>query len=142
MDVDEIANLAARLHNNKVDKAGQPYIGHLQRVADTVKRSGGSESQVEAAWLHDSVEDTDATIEDLASWGVSSETIKLIAALTHREGESRTDYLGRVIATPQAILIKLADNHDNSDPARLALLDEITQLRLRRKYGETLIRLS
>jgi guanosine-3',5'-bis(diphosphate) 3'-pyrophosphohydrolase len=60
-------HFAAHAHRNHVrnDSAKTPYIHHLTEVADLVTQSGGSDQEIAAAWLHDTVEDTDTTIEDI-----------------------------------------------------------------------------
>lgn len=60
----EFAGHAHREHVRS-DEAKTPYVFHLEEVAELVRASGGSDEEIAAAWLHDSVEDTEATIEDI-----------------------------------------------------------------------------
>lgn len=60
----EFAEHAHREHVRS-DEAKTPYIFHLEEVAELVRASGGSDEEIAAAWLHDSVEDTEVTIEDI-----------------------------------------------------------------------------
>ena len=59
---------------------------------------------------------------------------RLVDAMTHRRGKTRAQYIRRLLTIPGAALIKTADHDDNTDPARLAVLDEATRERLVRKY--------
>ena len=86
------------------------------------------------AWLHDVVEDTPTTLEDVeAAFG------PLVAAgvdaMTHRPGEPSLEYYARVRANPIALAVKAADLADNTDPARLDVLTPELQARLEAKYG-------
>jgi (p)ppGpp synthase/HD superfamily hydrolase len=130
--------LAERLHEGQVDKAGEPYIGHPRGVARLTALFGGTLHQQLAALLHDVVEDTDCTLDDLRELGTPEPVIALIDALSKRPDESRDDYLTRVVANPDAILVKRADIASNSDPVRLAKLPADVRAKLERKYAHTL----
>jgi (p)ppGpp synthase/HD superfamily hydrolase len=56
---------AAKAHAGiyRPNRARPPYTVHLQEVAELVEKSGGSEAEIAAGWLHDTVEDTDTTLE-------------------------------------------------------------------------------
>lgn len=58
---------ATEAHKNHTesDKYKTPYIFHLQRVSALVALSGGSEDEIASAWLHDTIEDTDTTLENI-----------------------------------------------------------------------------
>jgi len=107
--------VAARAHTGQVDKAGQPYILHPLRVMLQV--SGLHERM--AAVLHDVVEDTDLTLEDLACEGFPEDVIQAIGALTKREGETRIQAAERTAAHPIALVVKMADVTDNMDLSRI-----------------------
>ena len=130
--------LAERLHEGQVDKAGEPYIGHPRGVARLTALFGGTLHQQLAALLHDVVEDTDCTLDDLRELGTPEPVIALIDALSKRPDESRDDYLTRVVANPDAIPVKRADIASNSDPVRLAKLPADVRAKLERKYAHTL----
>lgn len=122
----EIIALAARLHAGQTDKAGQPYVGHLARVAQRLaaRWPNATRDEIEAAWLHDCLEDTEATEASLLAAGVSAETIRIVHAVTRPAG---SDYLAWIAdlasAGDRSILrVKLSDNADNIDPARVAAL--------------------
>lgn len=134
-EIEHIARtIAIAAHEGQVDKAGRPYIEHPARV---VARLTSSEARA-AAWLHDTVEDTEVTAEDLAAAGLPDSVVDAVVALSRLPGEDRDDYYQRVRADPLALEVKLADVADNSDPARLALLDAQTAARLTARYAHTL----
>ena len=125
-DRPDIPALAARLHDGQVDKAGAPYVMHLARVVAILKRRwpDASADEIAAAWLHDSLEDTEASEASLLAAGVSPETIRIVRAVTRPEG---SDYLAWIKALAvsgdvSVLRVKLADNEDNRDPLRVAAL--------------------
>lgn len=130
--------LAERLHEGQVDKAGEPYIEHPRGVARLTALFGGTLHQQLAALLHDVVEDTDCTLDDLRALGTPEPVVDMIDALTRRPDEPHDDYLARVLANPDAVLVKRADLASNSDPVRLAKLPADLRDRLERKYAHAL----
>lgn len=109
-------------HGDQVDKCGMPYVGHLERVATFVEgwlSPGFSTEVVVAAWLHDVVEDTDTTVGDVeAAFGMRvGELVDLLTRRPHPE-ETHAEYIERVCADPDAVIIKIADVLDNMDPNR------------------------
>lgn len=128
------AELIARVaHAGQVDKAGEPYINHPARVV--ARLSEDAHHDRAAAWLHDVVEDTDVTLDQLRTV-VSPTVVSAIDALTHREGEARADYYQRILKSQTALRVKAADIADNTDPARMARLDPDTRDRLIAKYDK------
>ena len=93
--LDQVIALAGKLHGGQVDKSGRPYLGHLERVAETVRASGGNWAQEMAAWLHDSLEDTHATAPYLAGAGVPGVVVSIVEALTHWNKEPNEQVPGR-----------------------------------------------
>lgn len=126
--------LATSAHSGQVDKSGRPYIGHPLRVMASVE---GEHAQM-AAVLHDVIEDTLVTAEDLTARGCPSVVVDAVVALSHFPGEPQEDYLRRVAANPLALLVKRADIADNLSPARTARLDDETRARLEIKYATAL----
>jgi len=143
-------NLTARAHfiadvahNGQVDKSGTAYISHPHRVAVRLTAQRAGEKVVALGWLHDVVEDTSLSLEDMAAaFPLMDDLIAGLDAITHRPGEPRPDYYDRVKASRLALTVKLADIADNTDPARTQLLDEPTQMRLAAKYAKALAHLS
>ena len=113
-DIAAARALAERQHAGQVDKAGMPYITHPQRVAG---RLTTPEAQV-VGWLHDTVEDTGLTLQEVkAQFGPA--TAAAVDAVSRREGESWSDYLRRVKANPVARQVKISDLIDNSNLSRI-----------------------
>lgn len=126
--------IATSAHDGQVDKSGRPYIGHPLRVMASVT---GEHEQM-AAVLHDVIEDTPVTADDLLAHGCPAAVVDAVVALSHLPEEPQEDYLRRVAANPLALSVKRADISDNLAPARIAQLDEATQDRLKAKYARAL----
>lgn len=131
--VDRARDLAYRAHAGQVDKAGRPYIEHVARVAAAVR--GDDEAEV-VAWLHDVVEDCPVFAHEV--WRFENRIAFAVDDLTRMSWENERAYYRAICANPLALRVKLADIADNSDEERLALLDEKTAARLRRKYAKAL----
>jgi len=128
------AYVAAK-HAGQVDKAGRPYIEHVMAVAAMNDNLGPD--AVMAGLLHDIVEDTDVTLDDLREMGYSDRIVSAVDSVTRREGEPYFDMVRRAAADPLGCLVKLADNAHNSDPRRLADLDPGQAEWFRSKYAKT-----
>jgi len=126
--------IATSAHAGQTDQGGQPYIGHPQRVATRLADQGAAPEQIAAGWLHDVLEDTDWTADMLRQEGISNATITLVEAMTHPHGEPNVKYAARLRACPGAVQIKLADIADNTDPKRMAVLDDERRERMTAKY--------
>ena len=113
--LDKAIQIAVSAHVGQVDKAGQPYILHPLRVMFSVE----TPHERLAAVLHDVVEDTEITIDDLADEGFPTEVLDAIQALTKLKGESRLDAAMRAVRNPIARKVKLADLADNMDMSRI-----------------------
>lgn len=133
--VDDAIILAAAAHHGQRDKGRptQPYLTHPMRLLAIFD----DEAHQMIAVLHDSVEDSDGkvTVEVLGRLGAPGLVVDAVEALTHRDGEPREDYLCRVKANPHALAVKLADNRDNSDEARLKLFEPSVAEHFRAKYA-------
>ena len=113
--IEKAIEIAAREHAGDTDKSGAPYVFHPLRLMFAVN----SLHEKMAAVLHDVVEDTPVTLDDLAREGFPKEVIEAVDALTKREGEKRIDAAARAAANPIARVVKLADVTDNMDLSRL-----------------------
>lgn len=107
--------IATQAHAGQVDKGGNPYILHPLRI---MLRMNTEETMI-AAVLHDVLEDTNVTPEDLLQAGLPREVVAGVVALTRREGETYMDFIKRTKQDPIASLVKLADLEDNCDLKRL-----------------------
>jgi (p)ppGpp synthase/HD superfamily hydrolase len=119
-DLGETIELSQRAHAGQIDKCGRPYYLHPLRVAMRLARCTPAERH--AALLHDVVEDTAVTLQDLAGMGYSDEILELVDLLTRRmaERESHSRYIERLVSSGnvQALRVKLADVYDNMSLAR------------------------
>jgi (p)ppGpp synthase/HD superfamily hydrolase len=107
--------IAAEAHAGQKNKDGGPYILHPVRV---MMRVEGLDAQT-AAILHDVVEDTPWTLDQLRAEGFSESVLAAVDSLTHREGEEYVDYVARAGSNPLARRVKLADLEDNMNIMRL-----------------------
>lgn len=114
--IERAITIAVQAHEGQIDKAGVPYILHPLRVMLGVSTN---EERI-AAVLHDVVEDSEWTLEQLEAEGFSNDIIEAIDALTKRTGEDYQAFVLRAGANPIARKVKLADLADNSDIARIA----------------------
>ncbi len=129
--------LAAGAHRGQTDKAGQPYILHLLRVMLRLEDEAGRISAV----LHDILEDTTVTPDDLRRAGHGEDVLRALDALTRREGEDYAEFIERVAKNSLARRVKLADLADNLNAARLSELTTRDRERLAR-YRTAFERLS
>lgn len=120
--------IAAEAHDGQVDKGGNPYILHPLRVMMNCK----SEAAKICAVLHDVIEDTKVTFEDLKSLGFSDEIVNALDCLTKRGGESYDDFISRVLPNELACQVKLADLMDNMDLTRIQNPCEKDEVRIQR----------
>ena len=107
--------LAATQHAGQLDKGGQPYILHPLRL---MLQFSNSTLQIIAV-LHDILEDTSTTTEDLEALGFSAKIIQAIQALTKQTGESRLEAAKRTALNPLATQVKYVDVLDNMNLTRI-----------------------
>ena len=107
---------AAKAHDGQRDKAGKPYILHPIRVMLGVE----GEYEQCAAVLHDVLEDTEITAEDLKKEGFPDEVIEALKLLTRTEEDDYFDYVNRLKPNKIARAVKLSDLKDNMDMSRIA----------------------
>lgn len=131
---EEIArNIAEKAHDGQFDKGGAPYIEHPAHVASMVE----GDTCKAIAWLHDVVEDTPTTFEELEKQGIKSEVIEALRLLTHEKGVPYFDYIKSIKTNPNAVKVKLADLRHNSDLSRLKVVTDKDRAR-RDKYQEAI----
>ena len=112
--------IAKKAHLGQVDKAGEDYIKHPEKVASFVK----TDEEKAVAYLHDVIEDTELTLEDLYEYGFSKEVIEAVDIITKKRGEDYQSYLNSVKKNKLARAVKLADLRHNSDLTRLTKVTE------------------
>lgn len=125
--------LCYNAHKDQTDKSGIPYVFHPLHIAEQME----TEDTVTVALLHDVVEDTDYTLEDLSRMGFSNTVITALSLLTHDDTTEYMDYVRAIKNNPIAKAVKLADLRHNSDLTRLDIIDEKALAR-RNKYLEAI----
>lgn len=148
--------LQRECHSGQLDKAGKPYAEHPERVAQIVQshphflalETQTQQDVVCAAYLHDVIEDTEITEEELISRGMSNNTVDAVKLLSKNIAHSYATspdggldivaYYAAIRDNPIARMVKLADMADNSNHARQALLSEQGYEFNSEKYAELL----
>lgn len=125
-DTKKAMKLCFEAHKDQVDKSGTPYVFHPFHLAEQMK----DEISTIAALLHDVVEDTDHTLQDLEAMGFPREAIEAVGLLTHDPSVPYNEYVAAIKTNPVAKAVKLADLCHNSDTTRL---DKITDKDIARK---------
>ena len=123
--------LAYKAHSGQTDKSGVPYIYHPIHLAEQMT----TEDTVVCALLHDVVEDTLYTIDDLRAAGFSESIMRALALLTHDKEQPYIEYVERIKFNPIAKAVKVADLKHNSDVSRLGGVDEKTLERLEKYHA-------
>jgi (p)ppGpp synthase/HD superfamily hydrolase len=113
--IEDAIALAVRAHRGQKDRAGAPYILHPLRMMFRVE----TDAEKMAAVLHDVVEDTDWTLDDLRAEGFPEEVVAAVDHLTRREAESYEEFVRRAAVHPVARRVKIADLEDNMDVRRM-----------------------
>ena len=111
--------LCFEAHAGQLDKSGIPYVNHPLHVAESM----ADEYSTVAALLHDVVEDTKYTADDLREMGFPDEVVDALELLTHREGVPYLDSVREAATNELARAVKIADLRHNSDLTRL---DDVT----------------
>lgn len=119
--------IATLAHAGQQDKAGEPYILHPLRMMLKLE----SEEERQTALLHDVLEDTAVTLEDLQEAGFSDAVLEAVQLLTRQPEETRMEAAQRAAQNPLALRVKLADNADNLNPKRILEPDEDDLVRMR-----------
>lgn len=130
--LEQAIQLATRLHKGQVDKAGEDYIQHPLRVMNAVE---GETAKIVAV-LHDTLEDTDITFEELETM-FGQEIAIAVQTLSRLEGEDYFDFIERVKENAIAIKVKIADLKDNMNLNRIATVTEKDLVRIE-KYKKAL----
>ena len=112
--IEKALQIAARAHEGQEDNEGLPYILHPLRVMDGVE---GLDAKIVAV-LHDVIEDTPVTLDDLEREGFSRDLLAAVLCVTHAEGETYADHVVRCRADPIARRVKLSDLADNTRLSR------------------------
>ena len=120
-------------HKEQKDKTGLPYVFHPFYLATQMD----DEYSTVCALLHDVVEDSDVTFDDLEKYGYPIEIIDALKLLTHNSDDDYFDYVRKVCTNKLALKVKIADLKHNSDLSRLDVIDEWA-LKRQEKYKKAL----
>lgn len=129
--------IAFEAHKNQTDKSGMPYIYHPIHLAEQMT----DEKTVCVALLHDVVEDTDITFEQIAEQGFTEDIIAALKLMTHDDSVPYMEYVEKLKNNSVAAAVKLADLKHNSDLTRLEAIDE-TAINRAEKYRKAIELLS
>ena len=125
--------IAAKAHAGQVDKAGAPYILHPLRLMLQMEKP---EERIVAV-LHDVVEDSDWSLEQLREEGFSPKIIEAIDSVTRQQDEDYDEFIGRTTRNSIGSRVKLADLRDNCDLSRIANPSETDYQRIA-KYRQAI----
>ncbi len=107
--------LCFETHKDQLDKSGMPYVFHPFHLAEQMT----DEETTIVALLHDVVEDSDRTIDDLREMGFGENVLEAITLMTHDPEVPYMDYVANLKTNRIAKAVKLADLRHNSDMSRL-----------------------
>lgn len=132
-----ITKIALRIcfdaHKDQVDKTGLPYVFHPFHLAEQME----TEAETCVALLHDVMEDTDTTPEQLVAAGIPQPYVETLRLLTHEDGVAYLEYVAALAHDQVARKVKMADLRHNSDLSRLDAVGEV-DLRRVEKYRKAM----
>ena len=131
--VDLALSIVRQAHEGQLDKAGVDYIEHPIYVASQVD----TEEEKAVALLHDVIEDSPVSAEELLQAGLPETVVTAVQVLTKKKEQDYQTYLETVKKNPLARLVKLADLKHNSDLSRLSSITEKDRERLK-KYKKAI----
>ena len=122
--IEEAYNFAKKVHGGQFRVSGEPYIIHPVEVLKILLGLKADTHTLIEALLHDVIEDTDWTIDDLEKEGFNEDILTALKLMTHNPAEPYMDYISRLSTCPVARQVKLADLYHNSDRTRVENPDE------------------
>ena len=131
--VDLALSIARKAHEGQLDKAGVDYIEHPIYVASQVD----TEEEKAVALLHDVIEDSPVSAEELLQAGLPETVVTAVQVLTKKKEQDYQTYLETVKKNPLVRVVKLADLKHNSDLSRLSSITEKDRERLK-KYKKAI----
>lgn len=113
--IEKSLTIALNAYSGQRDKAGKTYILHPLRIMSKMH----SEYEMSVALLHDVIEDSDYSAEDLLAEGIPFEVVEAVQLLTKVDGDSYDQFINRITGNVLAVKVKLADIEDNINVLRL-----------------------
>ena len=129
--IEKAISIAIEAHKGQFDKAGDPYILHPLRVMFQME----TKEEMIAAVLHDVLEDTAITSDQLKEMGFSERVLEALDSVTKKAGEKYEDFVQRAALHPIGKKIKLADLRDNMDLSRLEEITDNDIKRVKKYHG-------
>lgn len=129
--IEKAIAIAVEAHKGQEDKAGDPYILHPLRVMFQME----TREEMIAAVLHDVLEDTPITPDQLKEMGFSETVLEALDSVTEKAGEKYEDFVQRAALHPIGKKIKLADLRDNMDLSRLEEITDEDIKRVKKYHG-------
>ena len=129
--------LCFEVHKDQLDKSGMPYVFHPFHLAEQMT----DEETTVVALLHDVVEDSNRTLEDLRKMGFDERVLAAVKLMTHDPAVPYMEYVARIKTNPIATAVKLADLRHNSDMSRLDSVTPYDEARAQ-KYKQAIELLS
>lgn len=117
--IEDIIRIAVNAHDGMKDLVGNPAVAHVLAVG----LMGKTPLEQKAGFLHDVVEDSAITLDDLRSEGVEEDVLAAVELLTHREEDSYEDYIRKIVCSGNetAVQVKLNDLRHNLQRAEDAV---------------------
>lgn len=136
--IEQTIDFIIAAHEGQTDKIGEPYWRHPVSVMERLGPAATNDEKL-AALLHDIVEDTQHSLDDLRDLGYSEAVVEAVRILTKPHGIPYLECIRAIAASGNkiAIRVKIADNEDNSDPRRVSLLPH-KQRDFSQRYAESL----
>ena len=123
--------LSFEAHKDQLDKSGLPYVYHPLLVAEQVR----TEDEICVALLHDVMEDSDFTADDIRTAGMDERIVEALLLMTHDASDDYMEYVTQLAGNPLARKVKMADLRHNMDITRLDSVTEADEQR-REKYAK------
>ena len=141
VDLEKIKNLsmyskaiviANEVFRDIVDKGGNPYIYHLYDVSNKLDNT----LEKTAGLLHDIIEDTDISLNDLKEVGFTDEVLDILVFVTRGKDELYSDFIDRIIESNNlsALKVKISDMENNMDLSRIKEIKQEDIIRFNNKY--------
>lgn len=127
-------SIACDKHSGQVDKANKPYIYHIVQVGKNISKK--EDKYLAVAYLHDVLEDTNLTKENLLE-KFPVEVVEAVQAITKKDNEAYNEYLERVKKNPIALIVKISDLMHNIDLSRLKKISS-SDLKRAEKYRKAM----
>lgn len=134
----QAVELAREIYEDRTDESGAPHVDHLTRVSGLLREQGAKTETVTVAWLHDLVEDTDLTLDELREMGFSSPVVDAVNLLTRREGQPADDHLTQLRDDEVARAVKHADLTDHLSDEWLSGFAASEREQVRERYRREL----